>query len=196
MSEEKKIDLVSMAKKKRHVHLVEKLAKRSLTPREIKELEKFEKNPLPPGVVETQGDVSRAFGKTKRTVENWKTDGMPVRDDGMYDLVKIAEWYFRRLFERKFANKKDEKESLEIDLKRIKVAEADLKLKERRGELIPHEEVKQQRIERIMAVKRVMFAVPRQVAAVLAVMSDPREIEAYMTEKMRDICNTFAGVKK
>ena len=193
--EGKRIDLVSMAKKKRHIHLVEKLSKRALTPGEIKELEKFEKSPLSPGIVETQGEVAKAFGKTKRTVENWKDSGMPVREDGMYELIMIAEWYYKRKFERKFASNKVEKESLDIDLKRIKVAEADLRLKERMGELISHDEVKKERVARIMTVERVMFAVPRQVAAVLAAMTEPQEIEVYLTDKMRDICNAFAGKK-
>ncbi|MCD6459417.1 hypothetical protein J7L67_01965 [bacterium] len=190
----KKVDIVFMAKKKRHHHLLTKLQKKSLTPGEIRELEVLENCPLPPAVVRTQREVSDIFKVKPRTVANWVAAGMPVRPEGYYDLLAIQAWRYQNQI-AKMKETKDTKIYWEKRLKKQQLEKEKLLFKKLKGELIPLKEVEESRVQRILTVKRNLFALPRQLASILANMYEPREIEAYLTERIREVCNTFAGVK-
>ncbi|MEK7851170.1 MAG: hypothetical protein AAB275_04745, partial [Deltaproteobacteria bacterium] len=86
--------LVEVAKKKRQIHLLDKLQKgKPLSTAEIRELEQFEGGgALPPGVVRTQGEVASALRVDKRTIERWVSDGMPREPEGDYNLIDIPAW--------------------------------------------------------------------------------------------------------
>ncbi len=184
----KKTDLKELARKKRHIYLVEKLQRgQPLSKKEIDELGEFENEPKQhdkPWIVDTQKEVAQAIGVSVRRIRYMKRAGMPVEDDGRYNVVLIERWRHRH------TGPNDKWESKN---KELKYRMAELKFKQMAGELISREEVENGRVERIMAVKSAMFQLPRSVAVMLANIRNPREIETYLTEKMREICNTFAG---
>jgi len=96
--------VASLARKRRHLALVEKLAKGgTLTPAEIRELEAFERSDAKPGAggprpgfCRTQAELAEAFGVDERTVRNWlktKDGSFPVQPDGSYSIRAVTQWY-------------------------------------------------------------------------------------------------------
>jgi hypothetical protein len=43
-------------------------------------------------ILKKQIHVARHYRMTARTIRNWINDGMPVREDGFFDLAEIDEW--------------------------------------------------------------------------------------------------------
>lgn len=184
--------LVEVAKKKRQIHLLDKLQKgKPLSTAEIRELEQFEGGgALPPGVVRTQGEVASALRVDKRTIERWVSDGMPREPEGDYNLIDIQAW---RMVKNEKENDPDEKEKIKWDIKyrEYKARLAEFELKKAYGQVINRELVEAGMIARILAVKSALWALPKVVAPVVAGM-DPREAEAYLRERIKEIFLQFA----
>jgi len=188
---EQKQNLAEIARKKRHLHLIEKMhSGKALTKPEITELAQFEAEPLSPTVVKTMEEVARVMGVSYRTVQRWRQDGMPTTQDGFYDLDKVKDWHAAR-------NEKDElQESKEYWEERIfsyKASLLEMDVKKATGELVSREVVEKGRISRIIAVKRAFLALPRVLAPRLA-MKEPREIETELYEAISEIIDEFSGV--
>lgn len=183
--------LVEVAKKKRQIHLLDKLQKgKPLSTAEIRELEQFEGGALPPGGVRTQGEVATALRVDKRTVERWVSDGMPREPEGYYNLIDIQAW---RLVKNEKENNPDEKEKIKWDIKyrEYKARLAEFELKKVYGQVINRDLVEAGMIARILAVKSALWALPKVVAPVVSGM-DPREAEAYLRERVKEIFMQFA----
>ena len=194
MTEQKK-SLAEIAKKQRYLYLVENLQKgKTLTKQEIAELEKFEAEPLPSMVVKTYQEVAKVLEVSIKTVQRWKKEGMPVTKDGYYDLEQVKEWQIKRIEESKKFDK-ESKAYWDQKLLRGKVEKIEFEIKQMRGELVPKEDVEQERVARIMAVKRAFLALPTALAPTLA-MREPREIQTTLYEVIGEIIDDFAGVMK
>jgi phage terminase Nu1 subunit (DNA packaging protein) len=194
MTEQKK-SLAEIAKKQRYLYLVENLQKgKTLTKQEIAELEKFEAEPLPSMVVKTYQEVAKVLEVSIKTVQRWKKEGMPVTKDGYYDLEQVKEWQIKRIEESKKFDK-ESKAYWDQKLLRGKVEKIEFEIKQMRGELVPKEDVEQERVARIMAVKRAFLALPTALAPTLA-MREPREIQTTLYEVIGEIIDDFAGVRK
>jgi hypothetical protein len=183
--------LVEVAKKKRQIHLLDKLQKgKPLSTAEIRELEQFEGGVLPPGVVRTQAEVATALRVDKRTVERWVADGMPREPEGYYNLIDIQAW---RLVKNEREGSPDEKEKTKWDIKyrEYKARLAEFELKKAYGQVISRELVEAGMIARILAVKSALWALPKIAAPVVSGM-DPREAEAYLRERIKEIFLQFA----
>lgn len=192
MSSKDNKSLVELAKKKRQIHLLGKLQKgKVLSLSELKELEDFECGPLRPGCVKSRMEVAKAFHVTKRTVEYWVEKGMPREPEGYYNLIEIHVW-------RALRNEKDktpaEQEKIKWDIKyrEYRALLYKLEYKKACGELISLAEVEAGRIARILAVKSALLALGRVVAPAIGGM-EPREIQVYIDERVKEICRQFAG---
>jgi len=183
--------LVEVAKKKREIYLLNKLQKGTLSTAEIRELEQLKGGgALPPGVVRTQGEVASALRVDKRTIERWVSDGMPREPEGYYNLIDIQAW---RMVKNEKENNPDEKEKIKWDIKyrEYKARLAEFELKKAYGQVINRDLVEAGMIARILAVKSALWALPKVVAPVVAGM-DPREAEAYLRERIKEIFLQFA----
>jgi len=184
-----KQNLADMARKKRHLHLIEKLhSGKPLTKPEIAELERFEADPLGPTIVGTMEEVARVMEVTYRTVQRWKKDGMPTTSDGYYDLAQIKAWHAAK------NDKGTTREFWEEKIRRYKATLLEIELKKATNELISREEVENGRVARVIAVKRAFLALPTVLAPKLA-MKEPREIEAELYEAISEIIDEFSGVR-
>ncbi|MFA4905055.1 MAG: hypothetical protein WC645_00975 [Candidatus Margulisiibacteriota bacterium] len=192
---EQKQNLAEIAKKKRHLHLIEKLHNgKALTKQEIAELEQFEAEPLAPTVVKTLEEVAKVMDVSYRTVYRWKKDGMPVMGDGFYDLEQIKVWHTQRKDKNK--NRATEgKDFWDEKIRKYKAAMLELALKKATGDLVSKDEVEKGRIARVIAVKRTLLALPTRLAPALA-MKEPREIEAALYESLSEIVDEFAGTRR
>lgn len=192
MSQDKKPDILTMARKKRHIHLLNKLQReKSLSPGEIRELEQFEGSPLPPGCVRTQEEVAKALHVSVRSVQHWVRDGMPRGPEGYYDLIDIQTW--RATKNRKDKNSDEEdKIKWEVRHREYRARLTELELKKAYGLVLNKEEVEAGRVARILTVKRALLLLGKTVAPVIVGM-EPREIQAYIDERVKEIIRQFAG---
>jgi len=186
-----KQNLAELARKKRYLHLIEKLHSGTpLSKPEIKELEEFEAEPLDHTVVKTMEEVGKIMDVTERTVQRWKREGMPITHEGFYDLDAVKAWHDGRgIIDGEETEGKaywDEK------IRKYKASLLELDLKKATAELVSREEVERGRIARIIAVKRSFLALPTRLAPVLA-MREPREIETVLYEAIAEIVDEFAG---
>lgn len=139
-----------------------------------------------------QKSLADMLGTSRKVLIEWEGEGLPRNSDRTYNLYSVLSWVKTRWA---CGSKDGEKNSPALERYRLaKAQEAEFDLKIKKGEFIDRDEVERGQIARIMAVKQVMFALPRSVAPYLAMVTDARKIEEYLTEKMRYICNRFAGV--
>jgi phage terminase Nu1 subunit (DNA packaging protein) len=184
---DKNQNLAEIARKKRHLYLIEKMQSRKpLTAQEIAELEQFEAEPLGPAVVKTMEEVARVMDVAYRTVQRWKKDGMPTTKEGFYDLDEIKAWY-----EQRKVDQAEDRAYWNTKILKHKATLLEMEVKKATFELMPREEVERGRIARIIAVKRSFLALPTRMAPVLA-MKEPREIEAELYQAIIEIIEEFA----
>lgn len=184
----KKFDVVEIAKKKRHAYLLEKLQKSSLTKSELDELKQLERADLPAGVVESQEDVARTFGVTDRTIRNWIQQGMPVREDGGYDLAEIYRWKSEKDGDGDQGN---QKHHWETHYRQYKALLAEIDYRKALGELVTKEEVEQGRVQRIMTIKKALLGLPARLAPQV-VNLEIKKAEEVIRIRIEEIINDFA----
>ncbi|MCK9555001.1 helix-turn-helix domain-containing protein [bacterium] len=192
MAEEKpKQNLSEIARKKRYLHLIEKIhSGKPLSNREIRELEEFEKEPQSDTIVKSAEEVAEVMDVSERTIYRWRNEGMPVTKDGYYDLEKIRIW----VEEKEKASNESGKIFWEAKIRKYKATLLEIDLKKAQNELVLREEVEKAEVARIIAVKRSFLALPTRMAPILA-MKEPREIETLLYEEIGEIIDEFAGVK-
>ncbi len=219
-----KTDVVAMAKKKRHIHLLEKLQQnKSISKSEIKELAEYEEGSKSPAVVNSQDQVAKAFKVSARTVPRWIKDGMPVRPDGYYNIIEIQSWRTAREAENRYkrtrkakkeqrdtasgknkkAARKDASESFEYDANTDWISEKDKwdailkrqKAEEAAGLLIKKEDAVAALKLAVVNVKRQFLAMPKQVAPQIMNMTSAAEVEHILDIRIREIIEGFARGK-
>jgi len=191
---EEKQNLAEIARKKRHLYLIQKLNTGNLTKPEIKELEEFEKGEEKRVIVKTLEELAEVMNVSERTIFRWKKEGMPVTKEGFYDLEEISEWYKTKVG----LIPADESEGKfywqELILK-CKARLLEIEVAKAQGELMPRQEVEQGWAMRVAAVRAEFTALPDRVAPILA-MKEPREIKKLLLDAIIEITDEFAGVKK
>ena len=186
----KKIDLVEIAKKKRHVALVEKVSKGiSLNGQELRELQQFERGDAPPGTARTEEEVARHFGVSTRTVQYWKKDAMPVCPDGTYDLEAISEWRLTKIQER--SPDSSDRAKWESEYRKNKALMAEIQLKKELGQLVTRDEVEEGRVRRILTIKKALLSLPPRLAPQV-VNVDVKTAEAIIRKRIEEIISDFA----
>lgn len=193
MTEEKQ-NLAEIARKKRHLYLIQKLNTGNLTKPEIKELEEFEKSEEKRVIVKTLEELAEVMNVSERTIFRWKKEGMPVTKEGFYDLEEISEWYKTKVG----LIPADESEGKfywqELILK-CKARLLEIEVAKAQGELMPRQEVEQGWAMRVSAVRAEFTALPDRVAPILA-MKEPREIKKLLLDAIVEITDEFAGIKR
>lgn len=195
-AEQKQQNLIEMAKKRRHLHLVEKLAKGksnmpALTKSEIKELENFELPDVSLSVVDSQEKVAKAFGVAVRTIERWIREGMPVASSGRYDLIEIRSWKILRKHRLPKGNrKKDPSEDWDARYREAKAKLAEIEFNKKIGVLVERKDVQKELISISLAVKSALLAMPKSLAPQLVGL-ETREIAHILTLKARELINQF-----
>lgn len=201
--QDQKPKLVEMAKKRRHLHLVEKLARgKSATPTlskaEIRELEKYEGDPDSPGIVDSQEKVAKIFGVATRTVERWVREGMPITSDKKYDLLDIRAWRefkkHRKVKPDKKNSLQDRKDAADAEYREYKAKLAEITLKKIMGELIPKETIEKELIQISVGIKRALLALPQQVASQLVGL-EARQIDLLLTSRIKEAIQAIADGK-
>lgn len=189
-------DIIEMAKKKRHIYLLEKMQKgKALSKAELNELKSFEKKneTKDPYVVDTLEQVADKFEVSTRTVAYWKRDGMPVKPDGTYDIRDIQEWRHKRSKPR---SGDDDPQKAQLELwqaheRKHKALKAELELKRIKAELISRSEVERGLIDICVVMKRSLINLPREIVPKLLGLN-PKQMELKLMERVKEIIQSFA----
>ncbi len=185
-----KPNLIEMAKKRRHLHLVEKLAKgKSFVPTlskgEIHELEKFEIPAGSPAIVDTQEQVAKMFRVSTRTVQYWQKDGMPLTKDKRYDLIDIHKWRMLR------AKKREKRPTHKDELDKWKIEKIKIEVLRLRGELIAIKEVENELIQISVTMRRHLLELKHSLPTLLK-GREPKEMESIIGNKVEYILSFFS----
>ena len=139
-----------------------------------------------------QTELMALTGKSARTLMRWQREGMPRAKDKTYDLAQVWNWVEEHL--RTTARPVAEGKSPEWE--RFRAAKADMaemQLEKLRGELMPRAEVESGLRARAAALKRGLLGLPRALAPMLAIMTEPREVEAALRANVVDLLRRYAG---
>ncbi len=187
----KKMDIVQIAKKKRHLDILSRLQQgRPLSRKDIEELKGYE-NDMACNFLKTPEDVAEKFAVSKRTIYRWIDAGMPGQP-GKYVLSDIQVW--------KNSIKKDgaEKSGARVDWG-ARYREAKARREERlnaveEGKLIPIADVEKQLISVCVAMKARLLAISKSVAPKLE-GEDIRVREKIISDEVRWAINDIASDK-
>ncbi|MFA6636721.1 MAG: hypothetical protein WCV56_06435 [Candidatus Omnitrophota bacterium] len=188
----KKIDVVEMAQKKRHLALLEKVQQgKALSGAEMKDLRGFEEKTESSAAsvsVTSLERVAAAFDVSLRTVQRWVAQGMPQKEGGEYDLLSIQAWRLSR-------NDSDEPEQeWEVRYRKFKALLAEVQYKKVIGDLISKEEVEEGMIYEITTIKKQFLALPQRLAPQLEGL-DVGARCALINDRLQEIIKEFADGK-
>jgi len=139
----------------------------------------------------TQKAVAAHYAVTSRTVRNWRAAGMPVREDGHYDIRAIDAW----LRIRDVPGGSDLKllgDEAQLEYRRTKTALLKLQLAVKEGELIRREDVDARRARQLAAVKSALLRIPRDVSVRLLGLTRV-DIERILTQSIREAIEHLAN---
>ena len=113
----------------------------------------------------SQAAAAKYAGVDVRTVQRWKAKGMPV-----IDLGGNRVGYTKAMLDKFKSMGESDSQSAELKAEIIRLKKVNRELKEmdrdeRKGELIPAEQVEREQIDRILAVKRALLGWPRKMPA-------------------------------
>lgn len=145
-------------------------------------------------IVTTLEQVAKVFEVSTRTVQFWKRDGMPVMPDGRYNLDDIRKWRIAR-GDHKCSPEALTKDALSAELQKIKIKREEMRFQKEMGELIAKSEVEGVLVHLLLAFKRSLLSLGRNISPQLTGL-EPREIEAIINAKMRQILQDFSEGKK
>ena len=111
-------------------------------------------------IVRTFTEVARHFNLTERTIYDWKRFGMPVREDGSFDLMAITRWRENRN-QRKPANRDKDSEYWQKEYRKNKAKLAELDLKVKQGNFVAKADVISALKEIQSYVKKHLLLIPR-----------------------------------
>lgn len=197
---EKGADAVTVAQKRRHLHLLEKLRNgKALTAAEMTELKKLEdkKKPgQPKGTMEadqlvrTQAEAARYVGVSERTIRRWIKNGM-ARTADKYYIKSVLEVYKQNEGDKP-SEARERKQEAEARLKEVNANLAEVKLTNIQGGFVRAEEVRKTDIEKILVLKRSLLGQGSRLMDRLA-MKTPQQVKAVLDEDNRHSINIFAG---
>lgn len=205
----KEFDAVEIAKKQRHLYLLQRVkGQKKLSAAELEELAEYEqmaKAGKQKSEVRNQKSESGADFTTQkaaaawagvdvRTVQRWKKAGMPVIDlgAGRVGYTKAMLTKFKKMAEGDALNAKLKTE--EIGLKGIKRQTAEIDLGVKKGEYVLAADVERDSAQKIIAAKWVLLSMPDKLASSLVGKSRAR-IRQIIKDEVYHCLDVLAGKK-
>jgi phage terminase Nu1 subunit (DNA packaging protein) len=197
--DEKNRNLVEIAKKKRYIALVEKLGRGSLSAKELKELEEFEKSEQrPAGVIDGTVDLPTLcvyLEKSPRMIRRYVQQGMPVFRDAAGEIARFKVGDVFKWFYVKQGSEEDNgKDYWDKEYRKNRAKLSEIELKQKEGEVIPFEDHVSIVKNQIRGIKAGFLRLPKHVAPKLY-QQDPKVICEMLDQEIRYIIEQFAGKK-
>jgi phage terminase Nu1 subunit (DNA packaging protein) len=160
-------------------------------------------------IMEKSRDIAELFDVTQPAVSKWVQRGCPHEDRGskkrpqhFFDPVDVDNWLrdkclgpYNKSGRSSAGNREatDEEPKALRDKKDYWLAKKyEIQVKKERGELIPLEEVRQERLQRIEAVRAGLFSLPARLSGVCAGRSET-EIQDEIESAINDLLERFAA---
>ena len=131
---------------------------------------------ISPRIVSLEG-LARFFEVVPLTIQNWRSQGMPSLDNGMFDLDACTKWRLAHIRKSPAADK----------LARAKAAKAELDLAERMGEVAPVAPLLRRLERRIGEAKAILGQLPDAIAASAVEAGAPRDLAGRLREQAADV---------
>lgn len=197
--DEKNSNLVEIAKKKRYIALVEKLQRGSLSSKELKELEEFEKSgQRPAGIIDGTVDLPTLcvyFEKSPRMIRRYVQQGMPVLRDASGEIARFKVGDVFKWFYKKQGSEEDNgKDYWDKEYRKNRAKLSEIELKQKEGEVIPFEDHVSIVKNQIRGIKAGFLRLPKHIAPKLY-QQDPKVICEVLDHEIRYIIEQFAGKK-
>jgi phage terminase Nu1 subunit (DNA packaging protein) len=197
--DEKNSNLVEIAKKKRYIALVEKLQRGSLSSKELKELEEFEKSgQRPAGIIDGTVDLPTLcvyFEKSPRMIRRYVQQGMPVLRDASGEIARFKVGEVFKWFYKKQGSEEDNgKDYWDKEYRKNRAKLSEIELKQKEGEVIPFEDHVSIVKNQIRGIKAGFLRLPKHIAPKLY-QQDPKVICEVLDHEIRYIIEQFAGKK-
>ncbi|MDD3088074.1 MAG: hypothetical protein PHP89_05880 [Candidatus Omnitrophica bacterium] len=197
--DEKNSNLVEIAKKKRYIALVEKLQRGSLSSKELKELEEFEKSgQRPSGIIDGTVDLPTLcvyFEKSPRMIRRYVQQGMPVLRDASGEIARFKVGDVFKWFYKKQGSEEDNgKDYWDKEYRKNRAKLSEIELKQKEGEVIPFEDHVSIVKNQIRGIKAGFLRLPKHIAPKLY-QQDPKVICEVLDHEIRYIIEQFAGKK-
>jgi len=197
--DEKNSNLVEIAKKKRYIALVEKLQRGSLSSKELKELEEFEKSgQRPAGIIDGTVDLPTLcvyFEKSPRMIRRYVQQGMPVLRDASGEIARFKVGEVFKWFYKKQGSEEDNgKDYWDKEYRKNRAKLSKIELKQKEGEVIPFEDHVSIVKNQIRGIKAGFLRLPKHIAPKLY-QQDPKVICEVLDHEIRYIIEQFAGKK-
>ncbi len=195
--DEKNRNLVEIAKKKRYIALVEKLGRGSLSSKELKELEEFEKSEQrPAGVIDGTVDLPTLcvyLEKSPRMIRRYVQQGMPVFRDAVGEIARFKVGDVFKWFYKKQGSEEDNgKDYWDKEYRKNRAKLSEIELKQKEGEVIPFEDHVSIVKNQIRGIKAGFLRLPKYIAPKLY-QQDPKVICEMLDQEIRYIIEQFAG---
>lgn len=152
-------------------------------------------------------EIAKLIGKTVRTVQDLTNNGvLPAEEERngkrvsrRYDKYEAIQAYIRHVEEkaekRNGGGKEQEKNQVEIDIKKTKLRMSELQLEELEGKVHLAEDVANFTDDLVLNVRANLLAMPGRLAVPLAEMGDASEISARIHEEVCTILEDLANYK-
>ena len=111
--------------------------------------------------------VAVVFGVSENTVSGWRNAGLPVRDDGKYDLAAIHKWWREREEAKNRPKASDSMSDLEKRKLQIEVDRREIQLNNERGKFVDRDAAKSTVTEMFHRVRNRLLAIPEELASSL-----------------------------
>jgi len=142
------------------------------------------------GTVKTQEHLAECLGVTRRTIANWKKEGMPIEADGSYDPVRIALWN-SAIFDDDDTGIISEKSHWDVEFRKFRALLAKAQYERETGSLISLDAVKELLTNRAVELKKSLLSLARRTALKLA--DKPLdEVQRILEEEVLEILRSYS----
>lgn len=157
------------------------------------------------GDLVSSSEIAKLIGKTVKTVQDLTNNGVLPAEEQQngkrvlrkYDKYMAIQAYIRHVEERAAkkngGGKEQEKNQVEVDIKRTKLRMAELQLEELEGKVHLAEDVESFTDDLVLCVRANLLAMPGRLAVPLAEMGDASEVSSRIHEEVCAILEDLAG---
>jgi terminase small subunit / prophage DNA-packing protein len=137
--------------------------------------------------------LSKILGKSERTLTEWQKEGMPIKKAGergqsnTYDTEKVIDWLLKRA-----SDSEGEMEKAKLRLIMAQAEMEELKVKEKKEELISLEKMKYLWANVLGSFRSRVLSIPTRLTPQIMIHKDPKKIERLIKDALYEALNELA----
>ena len=143
-------------------------------------------------IILTAKEMLQTFKISRQTLSRWTEKGCPRIEKGKYPLAGVIEWRDKVLF----GDTLDAFKKARLRKEEAKALREELKAKQEEGSLIPKDRAVDWIVIHISNAKVAFLGQGKRLAPILALMTDPKEIQIEIDKDNFRILTELADAKK